>query len=70
MYKYFVIFPSDDRSKLEILELAECSAYKIMDYARASRKDFDDEDEAISYGKQLAKENNLQFVGSSDGYLD
>ncbi len=67
---YFIIYPQGDRSKLSVAELSDAMLYEKSDYAVASRKEFWDKDEAIEYTKQLAKENDLRYVGDSDGYLD
>lgn len=67
---YFIIYPSGDRSKLSIVELDDCMRYELSDYAVASRKEFYENEEAVEYAKQLAKENDLQYEGDNDGYLD
>jgi hypothetical protein len=67
---FFIIYPSGDKSKLGVIELSEHMKYELSDYAVASRKEFSENEEAIEYAKQLAKENNLQYEGDNDGYLD
>jgi len=67
---FFIIYPRGDKNKLSVIELDSCMRYELSDYAVASRKDFYDNDEAVIYAKQLAKENNLQYEGDQDGYLD
>lgn len=67
---YIIIFPSGDKTKLSTTYLTSCTYYEKNDYAVASRHEFTDEDEAINYCKQLAKENNLIYDGDDDGFLD
>jgi len=67
---YFIIFPGGDRSKLSVAELSNDMLYEKSEYAVASRQEFYENDEAVKYAKELAKENNLLYEGDSNGYLD
>lgn len=69
---YFIVYPGGDRSKLAIINLSDYMKYELSDYAVASRHEWDDdnEQEAITYAKHLAKENNKEYIGDEDGYLD
>ena len=64
--KYIIVFPRGDKTRLCV---AYTQTYEYCDYDRASRKEFDDEEEAVAYGKQLAREHGLVYEGS-DGFLD
>jgi hypothetical protein len=68
--KYFIIFPSGDKSKLSLVRLTPPMEYEINDYSVASRKDFHDKEEAIKYAKELAESHGLHYVGDDDGFLD
>ncbi len=67
---YFIIFPRGDRNKISIVELSEHMRYELNDYAVASRKEFQEVEEAIEYAKELAKDNNKEYIGDDEGYLD
>lgn len=67
---YFIIFPSGDRNKISIVELSEHMRYELSDYAVASRKEFQEVEEAVEYAKELAKDNNKEYIGDDEGYLD
>ena len=67
---FFIIYPRGDKNKLSVIELDSCMKYELSDYAVASRREFCDNGEAVVYAKQLAKENNLQYEGDQDDYLD
>jgi len=67
---YFIIFPCGDRNKISVVEIIPALSYEINDYAVASRKEFHEVEEAVEYAKNLAKENNKEYVGDDDGYLD
>ena len=72
---FYIIYPGGDRSKISIVELNDAMKYELDEYALASRQDFEDIDETITYAKGLAEEHNKSYVGASlDGtdndYLD
>lgn len=67
MATFYIIFPRGDRSKIKVKEIPTFE--DVNDYSLASQKYFYEESEAIEYAKQLAKDNNIQFISSS-GYLD
>lgn len=66
---FFIIYPSGDRTKISISYLTTYNYHEKSDYAVASRKDFYYEDEAITYAKKLASDNNLLYV-YEEGFLD
>lgn len=71
MYEtFFIIFPSGDRTKLKVTSLNTYMYYEKDDYAVASRHEWNNEEEAITYAKELAEKNGLIYEGNSDGYLD
>lgn len=71
---YFICYPGGDRSKITVAYESYACEYEIKDYALASRHRWYDFKEANDYCKQLAKDNNLIFINSSDedgfDYLD
>lgn len=69
---YFIVYPGGDRSKLAIINLSDYMRYELSDYAVASRHEWSDDEveDAVSYAKKLAKENNKEYIGDDDGYLD
>lgn len=69
--KFHIIFPSGDRSKLSVVEIADTMSYELNDYAVASRKSFREEDEAREYARELANQHDKEYVGGDeDDYLD
>lgn len=67
---YFIIYPYGDKTKLSVTSLNQYMYYEKDEYAVASRREWDNEEEAIVYAKQLAKEHGLQYVGDKNDYLD
>lgn len=67
---HFIIFPGGDRTKLSVVSLNDAMRYEINDYARASREEFHEIEEAVEYAKLLATEHGLSYIGDDDGYLD
>lgn len=72
MSKFFIIYPGGVKHKLSVLELNDSMYYERHEYAMASRKEFDDEEEATDYARNLAHLHDKEFVDDSDGnaYLD
>lgn len=68
--KYFIIYPGGDRTKLSVTSLTGYTYYEKGDYAVASRHEWDNVEEAVTYAKNLAKENKLQYIGDNNDYLD
>lgn len=70
--KFYIIYPSGDKSKLSVVEIPDSMSYELSDYSVASRNDFRVEDEARVYARELAKKHHKLFVGDEDGeeYLD
>lgn len=64
---FYIIFPRGDRDKLDILEYYP-SDYRLNSYALASRRIFTDEDECITYAKELAKLHNIEYVGKDSAF--
>jgi hypothetical protein len=70
---WIIVYPGGDMTKLT---LALAWDYEFDEYCRASRKEwsYEQEDEAIRYGRDLAKENRLEAVGKlysqEDKFLD
>lgn len=70
---WILVFPRSDMTKLD---LALAWDYEFRDYCIASRKQwqYEDKDEAIAYGVELASKHNLQCVGDlfeyQEHYLD
>mgnify|MGYP006381573899 CR=1 FL=1 len=69
-YIYFIVYPGGDRTKLSVCHESTYTEYEIKYYDLASRKRWDNPEEANTYCKTLAKENNLIYVNDDDGYLD
>ena len=69
-YIYFIAYPGGDRTKLSVCNESTYTEYEIKYYDLASRKGWDNPEEANTYCKTLAKENNLIYVNDDDGYLD
>jgi hypothetical protein len=67
---YFIIFPSGNRDQISVVELSEHMKYELDDYDVSSRKEFYEVEEAVTYAKELAKDNNKEYIGDDDGYLD
>lgn len=67
---YFIIYPYGDRTKLSVTSLNQYMMYEKDEYAVASRGEWSDEQEAISYAKELAEKHGLEFVGEKNDYLD
>jgi hypothetical protein len=69
---YYIIYPEGNRTKLTVIFLPYEIDYEIFDYARASRKEFDNLEEAIEYAKTLAQNNGLEYVfpKTNEDYLD
>ena len=68
--KFYIVFPSGEKTKLSVVELSDACNYEINDYDRASRREFTDEQICIVYAKSLAKQHGLKYNGDSDGFLD
>lgn len=58
---YYIVYPSGDRSRLVVIGLYAAMTYEIADYARASREEFTEREEAESYAKELAEKHGLTF---------
>ena len=74
-YIYFIAYPGGDKTKITVCYESVACDYEINDYALASRQRWYSHAEANAYCKQLAKDNNLIFINSSDDgdnndYLD
>jgi hypothetical protein len=74
---FFIIYPRGDKNEISIVELCDLMRYELSDYAVASRKEFEEQDESITYAKKLAAEHDKKYVGpnlNGDGtgndYLD
>ena len=74
---WYIIYPRGDRAKIDIVEVSDQDkGYDLGDYAVASRREFDDDSDAIIYAKQLAKDNAKLYVGpgssndNDNDYLD
>ena len=67
---YFIVFPGGNRDKISVVEIPPALNYEISDYAVASRKEFNEIEEAVEYAKELATSNNKEYIGDDDGYLD
>ena len=59
---YYVIYPGGDREQIGIVSFARSYRDDLPDYARASREEFRDEDEAVLYARQLAKHNGKVYA--------
>lgn len=64
------------KTRNNALDLALAWTYEFDDYRRVSRRfwDYEDKDEAIVYGRELAKKNGLEVEGdlyrNEDEFLD
>lgn len=71
MQRYIIVYPKGDKSKLSI---ALSWDYEEKEYAIASRRWFNRQNDAIIYAKDLAKENNKLYNGpnvdNEPDYLD
>lgn len=63
---YIIIYPSGDRSQLNVVWASD---YEYDEYDRASRKDFVHEKDAREYARQLAQEHGKTLKGDPD-FLD
>jgi hypothetical protein len=74
MATFHIIFPSGDKTRLKVLELASAMSYELDDYALASRQDFYDLESAETYAKELARKHGKVFVedinGRDQSFLD
>jgi hypothetical protein len=73
---YYIIYPRGNKKKLMVIELTDGLEYELSDYDVASKNSFYDIQEAIEYGKDLAKKHNLELsvqdrdIGKELNYLD
>lgn len=69
---FFIIYPRGDRNRISVVEIPIGLSYELDDYAVASRREFtdDEETEAFSYARKLAKENGKIYEGTDADYLD
>jgi len=69
---WIIVYSRGNRNVLAIAEICFGMEYEKDDYAIASRKEFyDDEQGAIDYCKQLARERGLSFdIDGHHDYLD
>lgn len=68
MDSYRIVYPGGDKSKITVAAIWD---YEVDEYALASRRRFceEDEEEAYRYAKELAQQNGLQYIPSTDeGY--
>ena len=71
--KYYIVYPGGDKKIITIVEIPDAISYEINDYARASRKEFTNLEEANDYCKTLATIHSINYILiGEDGneYLD
>ncbi len=64
MLRYFIVYPKGDESKLTV---AQDEGYKRDEWALASKKEFDELNDAIAYARALAAQYDKQYVPSGIG---
>lgn len=70
MSQYIIVYPSGHRNRLAVVEICAGLEYEKSDYAIASRQEFDTEEAAILYAKELAHEHGKKFESDEPDYLD
>lgn len=70
--KYYIVYPCGDRSQLSVVEIVDALDYELDDYAVASQKNFDDENEAVKYAEELALKHGkkMKYPHNYKDYLD
>ena len=64
MTKFYIVFPSGDKTKLAVISLSDSCSYELDDYCLASRRDFNEISDVIDYAKKLANKHNLELDSS------
>ena len=69
---WIICYPCGDKTKLAVAEMCDGTSYEEGDYSMASRKRFRDEQEANTYCRELARQNNLTAMtnGKGNDFLD
>lgn len=57
---WIIVYPGGDLTRLAVAEMCDALDYEENDYRIASRKRFRVESDAVTYCKQLAKDNDLK----------
>lgn len=58
---YFVVFCADDSDTLTVIDLDKCVDYERSDWNCIDKTNFTERDDAITYARDIAKENNLKY---------
>lgn len=67
---YIIVYPCGNTKKLTVAEISEGCEHEISDYSVASRRRFNNEDDANAYAKELARDNGLILALDGPQYLD
>jgi hypothetical protein len=67
--EYYIIYHTGNKKELS---LVQTFSYEAKDFPLASRRSFEFESDAAEYAQELAKENNIKYVGPTftDGEID
>jgi hypothetical protein len=58
---YFLVHPDGDKNIVKVVDLSYCCKYERDDFYTVNSEDFDDQEDAINYGKSLALKYNLTY---------
>lgn len=65
---YFLCYPRGDRTKITVVDLANCVAYERDEWLNVNDLTFQSQTEAIEYAKDLANKHGLEYMPFESRY--